>query len=128
MSLHKTIANNRIENSFNDGYVEIGELTNKTDEFNTIIAGEYDFKQLGIYAFRLRPIHSTDKREFGNKGRWLRYTIRISENHYIRADMYARINGELLDIVKTYSDIKNQELELVLAEVGGSFEFKETDQ
>ena len=42
--------------------------------------------------------------------------------------MYARINGELLDIVKTYSDIKNQELELVLAEVGGSFEFKETDQ
>lgn len=122
--LHKTIRKKRIQRSYNDGYVSIVAKEHERDEFNTIIPNRFKTEELGRYAFRLEPIHSSDKFEFGRDNVRLRYNIRIPENHFIHAGMTAQINGETFDIVKTYSDIRNSELEITLAEEGGRVDIK----
>jgi len=123
--IHKQIRNRRIQKAYNDGKITIVEKEDKTDDFGTPIPGEPILKGLGSYFFRIKGIHSQDKIEFGNQGIEVEKEVVIPINYYINSGMTALLNDDdsvLYDIVKTYPDVNNDELEILLAREGGQYD------
>lgn len=128
MMIHKSLRNQRIQNAYTDGVIDIVKKEPKRDQFNTIIPGQSELTTLGSYGFHFTGIHSQDKIEFGNEGVELERELRIPMNLYIHSGMTAILNHDettLYDIVKVFPDFTKDELEILLAKEGGHYNTKE---
>lgn len=116
--LHKSTANqqNRIQKAFMGGQVRIVSKEPKLDKFGTPIPNQVVETEIGRYPFRKTAIHSNDIYQFGTNDTKLDLQIRIPLIEGIYTDMTATIGDKFYNIVKTFPDYIEQELELLLAE------------